>query len=117
MTGCTAFHAAGLAQTIPVPRGPKSHLWQPAMRKSQRRSATLSFSTPTACTPSTDKSTRSPSSRLAFASAIASAILRMGSLSPVLECTQVTAKRRVFGVSAFTTLATISSSETASSLS
>jgi hypothetical protein len=47
----------------------------------------------------------------------ASAILRTGSLSPVLECTQVTASRRVFGVRALTTLPTISSSEMPSSFS
>ena len=36
------FQASGRPQTMPVPRGPNSHLWQPATKKSQPRSATES---------------------------------------------------------------------------
>jgi len=47
--------------------------------------------------------------------ASASAISRIGSLRPVLECTHVTATMRVCGRTAFTSVSTISSRDTVSS--
>ena len=75
---------------MPVPRGPNSHLWVPADRKSQPRSGRSTSTAAKPCTPSTQSSAR-PS--------IASLISWMGSRTPVEECTQVTATTLVRGVS------------------
>jgi hypothetical protein len=50
--------------------------------------------------------------RDAFARWTTSAIARIGSRTPVLECTQVTPSTRVAGVSAFSTRAATSATET-----
>ena len=55
----TSAQASRRPQTRPVPRGPNSHLWQPATRKSQPRAGTASGSTPRAWTASAQTSTRS----------------------------------------------------------
>ena len=54
---------------------------------------TDSCSTPNPCTPSTHRSTRSASPRFLFTSAARPPCARMGSFTPVDECTQVTATR------------------------
>ena len=90
IVGLTSAQASERPQTMPVPRGPKSHLWQPETRKSQPRSGGCSGSTPKPCTASTQRSVL-PLPSSASRSARASAIARIGSFTPVLECTQVTA--------------------------
>ena len=95
----TASHASGVPHTTPVPRGPKSHLWVPAMKKSQPRSSTVTSSTPSPWTPSTHSSARRPS-RSRSRSASAAAIAAIGSFTPVPEWTHVTATTRVAGVTA-----------------
>jgi hypothetical protein len=91
----TCCHALGRPQTMPVPRGPKSHLWHPAAKKSQPRAGSLTFSTPKPWTPSTQSRIRSASLRSRLRRPSASAIRRIGSLTPVLECTHVSATTRV----------------------
>ena len=67
-----------MLHTSPVPRGPPSHLWQPATSTSNDSIRTGSSSAPSPCTPSTTTSSprrRAPSS--------ACAISGSGSLTPV----------------------------------
>jgi hypothetical protein len=68
--------------TRPVPRGPRSHLWQPATS-----TCTESNGSSTAARPCT------PSSTISVSSPTAAAISRIGSRTPVPECTQVSASR------------------------
>src|SRR5678815_143047 len=110
-------HALERPQTIPVPRGPNIHLCVPATKKSQPRSGRLTFSTPSPCTPSTQRSTRSDDVLLALIVARASAILRIGSFTPVLECTQVRATTRVEAVTGEAIVGTIRSTEAVAGLS
>ncbi len=91
MISLAPAQAGSFAQTRPVPRGPNSHLWQPLTKKSQPSDATGSGSTPKPCTPSTHNRICRPAGREAFARRTAAAICRIGSFSPVLECTHVTA--------------------------
>ena len=113
MVCVTCCHAPGLPQTSPVPRGPKSHLWQPVAKKSHPRSGSRTLSIPNPWTPSTQKRIRSASARPRFRGASARAMALIGSLTPVLECTQVSATTRVRGVTAATTRFTTSSAEAA----
>jgi beta-N-acetylhexosaminidase len=93
----TCSQAASRPHTSPVPRGPNSHLWQPATRKSQPRSGASAGSTPSAWTASAHTSTRSPGSRSRFSSPTAAVTSRSGSFTPVPEWTQVSASTRVRG--------------------
>ncbi len=95
ITGVRFVHAGRRPQIRPVPRGPNSHLWHPDTRKSAPSSSGVAVSAPNPCTPSTHSSVASP-----FLALMASAIARIGSFTPVLECTQVTATIRVRGVRA-----------------
>ena len=85
IVGSSRRHAADRPQSRPVPRGPKSHLWVPATKKSQPRSSKSTSSAPNAWTPSTHSRTRSFSSRRSFTVASADASRLIGSFSPVLE--------------------------------
>jgi len=78
---------------------------------SQPSSSIVISSIPKPCTPSTQKSTRSSGSRDSLTSRIAAAIAASGTLTPVPECTQVTAKTRVLSVIALRVFATISSTD------
>ena len=100
IVGSSRRQAADRPQSSPVPRGPKSHLWQPAANRSQPSSAGDVSSTPKPCTPSTHSSTRSRSGRCRFAARTTAAMSRIGSFTPVEEWTHVTATHRVRGVSA-----------------
>ncbi|MNI46860.1 hypothetical protein D3C73_1013460 [compost metagenome] len=53
MIGVTYLTSLLRLQTMPVPRGPNSHLWVPAMKKSQFMVGKSRSSTPNPCTPST----------------------------------------------------------------
>ena len=50
LVGPIARQARALPQTMPVPRGPKGHLWQPAMEKWAPGSGMVTSSTPRPCT-------------------------------------------------------------------
>ena len=52
IVGSSRRQAADRPQSSPVPRGPKSHLWQPVANRSQPSSTGDVSSTPNACTPS-----------------------------------------------------------------
>ena len=94
---------------MPVPRGPNSHLWVPATRKSQPRSPTDGVDRPEAVD-AVDAQQRALVDRPAgVAWARASAIARTGSRTPVPECTHVTATTRVVGVTAAIRRPTMSS--------
>jgi hypothetical protein len=88
-------------------------LWQPDAKKSQPSAGSRTFSIPKPCTPSTQSRIRSASLRPRLSGRSASAIRRIGSFTPVLECTHVNATTRVRGVTAFTTRRTIVSTDAA----
>src|SRR5207244_4595361 len=89
IVGDTSAQDPRCPQTRPVPRGPNSHLWQPATRKSTPSSSGVAASTPKPWTPSRQNRICSPESRLPFFSATTAAISRTGSFTPVDECTHV----------------------------
>ena len=91
---------------MPVPRGPKSHLWQPETRKSHPRSrGAAPRRRSRARRRRREEALRLAALRVALGDA--SAIARTGSLTPVLECTQVSATARVLGVDGVHERATI----------
>ena len=104
-----AAHATGVPHRIPVPRGPISHLWQPAARKSMPGPGSRTSSAASAWTPSTQRSTFAP--RRSPASRTTAAISPIGSFTPVLECTHVIATARVRGPIAARRRAAISSAD------
>ncbi len=82
-------------QRMPVPRGPNSHLCVPVARMSQPRSGRSTSTAAKPCTPSTQNTIRSGTSRVLLRSAMAAPISAIGRRTPVLECTHVTATTRV----------------------
>ena len=72
-----------------MPRGPNSHLWVPAERKSQPRSERSRSTAENPWTPSTHTTYWLRGTRLSPSSA--AQISATGTRTPVLECTQVSA--------------------------
>ena len=75
---------------MPVPRGPKSHLWQPETRKSQPRSGSaLRLDAEAVHGVDAEKRLRLAELRVALDERVRDRAHRQ--LDPVLECTQVSA--------------------------
>ena len=82
---------------MPVPRGAKIHLCVPAAAKSAPSCESCASWLPKPCTASRTTRMRFFSPRPALTSATAFVSARTGSLTPLLECTQVMPTTRVFG--------------------
>ena len=108
MVGAKRPMLSGRKNTTPVPRGPNSHLWQPAASMSAPSWSKVTSSTPKPCTPSTQSSTFLCGSRPALTPRRAWAISGIGIFRPVELCTQVRARARVRSVIAPISRPTIS---------